>query len=239
MAPILPDQVRRDDRLIGQLRCRMRHCSVKWMEMAFPGPILCQGKPSIRAWTCSTLSSIGRRAGTWPSELAMVKSACRQPDIQPVVYQDFHVGSAAVGEQISTGRLRRTEDRNHAGHRGIGAGAHVHRLSGEPDVVDAAPQQLSNETCTVGRTVHRPAHLDGHTRMLDFKTNAGGLSLRPSLVHLGVQRDERWLESGRRVYRPLTTGLVFHSLYSNEIASYITTSRPEIVSDCLGREADD
>ena len=44
---------------------------------------------------------------------------------------------AAVGEQISTVRLRRTEYRHYTGQCGFGAGAHVHRLGGQPDVVDA------------------------------------------------------------------------------------------------------
>lgn len=54
---ILPDQLEHDDRLIEQLRCRMGHCTDQRMEMAFPGPTLWQSKPSIKACSCTALSS--------------------------------------------------------------------------------------------------------------------------------------------------------------------------------------
>ncbi len=57
MQPILPDQLEHDDRLIEQLRCRMGYCTDQRMEMAFPGPTLWQSKPSIRACSCTALSS--------------------------------------------------------------------------------------------------------------------------------------------------------------------------------------
>lgn len=50
LAPIIINEQRKqDDRLIGQLHCRMGHGSLQRMEMALPGPTLCQGRPSIKA----------------------------------------------------------------------------------------------------------------------------------------------------------------------------------------------
>jgi len=56
---------------------------------------------------------------------------------QALMHQHFHAVGAAVGEQISTVRLRRTEYRHYTGQCGFGAGAHVHRLGGQPDAIDA------------------------------------------------------------------------------------------------------
>ncbi|MNT18041.1 hypothetical protein D3C72_1532230 [compost metagenome] len=53
------------------------------------------------------------------------------------MHQHFHTIGAAVGEQISTVRLRRTEHRDNSRQRGFSAGAHVHGLDGKPDGVDA------------------------------------------------------------------------------------------------------
>lgn len=41
------------------------------------------------------------------------------------------------GALVSTVRLRRTEYLHYTGQCGLGAGAHVHRLSGKPDAIDA------------------------------------------------------------------------------------------------------
>lgn len=46
-------------------------------------------------------------------ELALVQSASRQPDTEAVMHQNFHAFGAAIGEQISAVRLRRTEHRDH------------------------------------------------------------------------------------------------------------------------------
>ncbi len=60
-----------------------------------------------------------------------------KPDAYAVMHQDIHPVDAAIGEEISTVRLRRTEHCNHPSQRGLGTDAHVHRFSGEPDGVDA------------------------------------------------------------------------------------------------------
>lgn len=70
-------------------------------------------------------------------KLALVQSPRGQPDPYTVMHQHFHAVGAAVGEQISTVRLRRTEYLHYTGQCGLGAGAHVHRLSGKPDAIDA------------------------------------------------------------------------------------------------------
>ncbi len=69
--------------------------------------------------------------------LNLVQSPRGQPDPYTVMHQHFHAVGAAVGEQISTVRLRRTEYLHYTGQCGLGAGAHVHRLSGKPDAIDA------------------------------------------------------------------------------------------------------
>lgn len=52
-------------------------------------------------------------------KLTLVQAPCSQPDTDAVVHQDFHAVRPAVGK----------------GKRS--AGAHVHRLGGEPDGIDA------------------------------------------------------------------------------------------------------
>jgi hypothetical protein len=49
--------------------------------------------------------------GQW--KLALVQSPRGQPDTHAVVHQHFHAVGAAIGEQISAVRLRRTEHRDH------------------------------------------------------------------------------------------------------------------------------
>lgn len=53
------------------------------------------------------------------------------------MHKNFHPVGAAIGEEISAVRFRRTEHRDHSGQRGLGTGAHIHGLGGEPDSVDA------------------------------------------------------------------------------------------------------
>lgn len=72
-----------------------------------------------------------------PRKLALVQSSRCKPDAHAVIHQDFHPISAAIGKEISTVRLRRTEYRDHFGQCSLGTGAHIHRFGGEPDRVDA------------------------------------------------------------------------------------------------------
>ena len=51
-------------------------------------------------------------ANAWPVELTLVQPASRQPDAETVMHQNFHPSGTAVGEQISTVRLRRTKHRD-------------------------------------------------------------------------------------------------------------------------------
>ncbi|HGN0736009.1 hypothetical protein [Pseudomonas aeruginosa] len=61
-------------------------------------------------------------------------------------------------------------------------------------VACGSSQQLSKKACARGCAVRWPSHVDGHARVLDFKTDAGGLSMRSSAEHLRMQRDERRLK---------------------------------------------
>ncbi len=76
-------------------------------------------------------------ANARPVELTLVQPASSQPDTEAVMHQNFHPSGAAVCEQISTARLRRTEHRYYSGPRGLGASSHVYWLGSEPDGVDA------------------------------------------------------------------------------------------------------
>jgi hypothetical protein len=73
----------------------------------------------------------------WPMKLTLVQPPRRQPDTDAVVYQDFNPVGPAVGKEVSTVRLRRTEHRDHSGKRSLSAGAPVNGLGGEPDGIDA------------------------------------------------------------------------------------------------------
>ena len=53
------------------------------------------------------------------------------------MHQNFHAVGAAIGKEIGAVRLRRTEYRHYTGQRGLGAGAYVHRLGGNPDAINA------------------------------------------------------------------------------------------------------
>ncbi len=54
-------------------------------------------------------------ANNWPVELSLVQATSSQPDPEAVMHQNFYASSAAIGEQISLVRLRRTEHRDHSG----------------------------------------------------------------------------------------------------------------------------
>lgn len=69
--------------------------------------------------------------------LTLVPAARRQPHAEAVMHQPFYAIGAAVGEQLSTVRLSRTEYRNDPRQVSFIACAYVHRLDGEPDGVDA------------------------------------------------------------------------------------------------------
>jgi hypothetical protein len=75
-------------------------------------------------------------SNAWPLELPLVQPACRQPNTNPIMHQHFHAIGPTIGKQISAVRLRRTEHRNYSGQCGLGTGAHIHGLGGEPDGVD-------------------------------------------------------------------------------------------------------
>ncbi|RMS82529.1 hypothetical protein ALP58_102404 [Pseudomonas savastanoi] len=82
--------------------------------------------------TCD--SNCAAKARSWSGDIWSRLSEEVMPWILP---------EQTVGEQISTVRLRRTEHRYHPGQCGLGTGAHVHRLGGEPDGVDANHRRRS------------------------------------------------------------------------------------------------
>ena len=80
---------------------------------------------------------LGAMSTAGPVKLALSQPASSQPDAKPVMNQDFNASGPTVCKQISAVRLRRAKDCNDASHRGLSAGAHVHRFGGQPDRIDA------------------------------------------------------------------------------------------------------
>ncbi|RFP94037.1 hypothetical protein D0O09_31840 [Pseudomonas putida] len=75
----------------------------------------------------------------------------------------------------------------------FGASAHVHRLGGEPDGVDA--NHCNSFSKKNSRRRRRWPLTKSFARMFGFfKANAEGLGMRSNAEHLRVQRDERWLK---------------------------------------------
>jgi len=106
-------------------------------------------------WRASAATGAGSSA---VSSFALVQPACRQPDTNTVVHKYFHSVGPPIGEDISAVRLRSTEYCAYSSQGGLGAGAHIHALGGEPDGVDAS--QLSETTDKTGAPVgigQRPA----------------------------------------------------------------------------------
>ena len=63
------------------------------------------------------------------------------------MHQQLDPGCACVRKQVAVVRARSPEDLHHAGQQPIGAGAHVHRVDGQPDCVDADHRSISrNQT---------------------------------------------------------------------------------------------
>ena len=61
------------------------------------------------------------------------------------MHQNFHPSGTAVGEQISTVRQRNSKHSNHVCQSGLGTGAYVHLLGGEPEGVDANHRSRSRK----------------------------------------------------------------------------------------------
>lgn len=72
-----------------------------------------------------------------PLKFALVQTACRQPNADPVKHRHFHSVGTSIGKQKSATGLRRTEYRNDSGQRGLGTSMHIHGLGGEPDGINA------------------------------------------------------------------------------------------------------
>ena len=74
---------------------------------------------------------------TGPTKPTGIQAPRGTPDAESIVHQQFDAAGAGVGEQIAVVRLRGAEDLHHAGEQALGAGAHVQRLHGQPQGVDA------------------------------------------------------------------------------------------------------
>ncbi len=68
---------------------------------------------------------------------ALVESSRGKPDTHAIMHQDFHPVCVVIFTEISTVRLCRTEHHDDSVQCGLGTGAHIHELGGEPDDADA------------------------------------------------------------------------------------------------------
>ena len=112
--------------------CPLKHTDCSGRSKSLPG------KPDYqRLKLFGAELHLGTMSTAGPVKFALSQSASSQPNAKPVMYQDFNASGATVCKQISAVRLRRTKDCNDASHRGLSAGAHIHRFGGQPDRIDA------------------------------------------------------------------------------------------------------
>ncbi|MES2948213.1 MAG: transposase [Pseudomonadota bacterium] len=78
-----------------------------------------------------------RSTRTGPDKLALVQSACGQPDAQPIVHQYLQTVTAFVGKEVGRMRVGGTKHGHDPGQSGVGSGAHVHGGDGQPHGIDA------------------------------------------------------------------------------------------------------
>ena len=65
------------------------------------------------------------------------QSACGQPDADAVMYQHLHSVGPAVGKQVGLMRMGRAKDFDDVGQGGVGSGAHVHGIGGQPHGINS------------------------------------------------------------------------------------------------------
>ena len=75
--------------------------------------------------------------GFSPVKLAAVEPAGTQPDAKTIVDQHLHPVGAFVSEKIRTMRPGTAKHLHHPGQRRVRPGAHIQRLGGQPDLIDA------------------------------------------------------------------------------------------------------
>lgn len=116
-----------------------------------------------------------------PGKLPLVQAACRQPNAQPVVHQHFHAIASTVGKEISTVRLRRTEDRHDSCESFLGTRAHVHRFGGQPNCVDA-----DHEASPRTKRTHPSGSEDGHFTVMICSPNGSSMITDDSACFFGA-----------------------------------------------------
>ena len=77
--------------------------------MAPLAPIRCHGKPSKGLKLLAVDFDIWPTVSARPVKFPLVQPPCGKPDTHPIMHQNLHPVSAAVGKQISAMRLHRTE----------------------------------------------------------------------------------------------------------------------------------
>ena len=97
-----------------------------------------------------------------PVKTTLMQTAGTQPDADAVVHQNLHPGGTSVGEEAGMVRLGRAEDLDDPGQCSVGAAAHVQRLGGQPDGVDAYHWSRSRS-----QVAHAGAAETGHVTLMD------------------------------------------------------------------------
>ena len=105
---------------------------------------------SIELGTAQTQLCSGAAQG--PDKFALVQSPRCQPDANAVMHQNLQTVGSSVGKEIGRVRVGRTKHRHNPGQGGVGASAHVHRASGQPDGIDADHLRMTLVHCAKSST---------------------------------------------------------------------------------------
>ena len=87
---------------------------------------------------CSPRRSLAR-----PQEAALVRAPRRTPHAKAIVHEQLEAGGARIGKQVAVMGMGSPKHLHHAGAQTLGAGAHVQRLDGQPQSIDANHRRLT------------------------------------------------------------------------------------------------
>ena len=124
---------------------------------------------------------LGAMSTAGPVKFALIQSTSSQPNVKPVMYQDFNSSGATVCKQISAVRRCRTKDCNDASQRGLSAGAHIHWLGGQPDRVDA-----DHGASPLTKRAQPSGSEDGHFTVMVCSPKGSSMITDGSVARLGA-----------------------------------------------------
>src|SRR5687768_3658801 len=148
---MLPDAELARIGAIGNCAALLQNCNDACLANALPWQAECEriqlGLGNLRC----------RCTGARPDEAALVQSPGGQPHANAVVHQDLQATGAPIGKAIGVMRARRTEHLHHLGQDRLAARAHVQRIHGQPDRLNA--DHFSNSRI---QPAHSAAAATGH-----------------------------------------------------------------------------